>query len=348
MLSEINNKQDIIKNFMPSWFAMVMGTGIFAVSSQFYSTYIPFLENIAHWLFYFNVLLFFILLIPWTLRWILFSKNAVSDFNHPILANFFPTIAIAFNVLSSNFIIIGHNLLVGKIFWLFGTTLTIFFSIRVLYKMFLSESVKLDHLNPAWFIPPVGLIIVPVTGGILINELSGVLQEIVIVINYFSWGAGFFIYLSLLAICMYRFILHKPLPNNLVPTVWITLGPIGAGILSLLSLVQNSSFITIKEPFEIFSFIFWGFGIWWVLMAIFITIHYIKKINLPYSLSWWAFTFPLGVYVAASHKVSVLFNIELVNYIGFALYFLLFAIWIVTFIKTVKNTYTGKLFKAHK
>lgn len=347
MLTEINDKQDIIKNFMPSWFAMVMGTGIFAVASQFYSTYFPFLENIAQLLFYFNIFLFFIILIPWTLRWIMFPKNAIADFNHPVLANFFPTIAIAMLVLSSNFIIIGHNMTVGKVFWFTGTLLTIYFSIRVSYKMFLSESVKLDHISPAWFIPPVGLIVIPVAGGLLINEFSGFLQEFIIFINYFSWGSGFFIYLSLLAICMYRFILHHPLPNNLVPTMWITLGPIGAGILSLLSLVQNSSFISIQEPFNVFTLLFWGFGIWWAFIAIFITLHYIRKVNLPYTLSWWAFTFPLGVYVAASYKVSELFDLSLVGYIGFALYILLFAIWTITLINTLKNTYSGKLFKAH-
>ncbi len=347
MLLEISQKRDIIKNFAPSWFAMVMGTGIFAISSQFYSIYIPLLENIAQWLFYFNVFLFFILLVPWTLRWILFPENAISDFNHPVLANFFPTIAIAMLVLSSNFITIGQNMTTGKIFWFIGSFLTIYFSIRISYKMFLSESVKLDHISPAWFIPPVGLIVIPVSGGLLINEFSGLMQEFIILLNYFSWGSGFFIYLSLLAICMYRFILHNPLPNTLVPTMWITLGPIGAGILSLISLVQNSNFITVKEPFEIFSLLFWGFGIWWAFIAIFITLHYIRKVNLPYSLSWWAFTFPLGVYVAASYKVSLLFGFDLVSYIGFALYLLLFVIWTITLLNTLKNTYTGRLFKAN-
>jgi len=41
-----------IKNFAPSWFATVMGTGILAMTSMFYSSYLPFLQYVARGLFY--------------------------------------------------------------------------------------------------------------------------------------------------------------------------------------------------------------------------------------------------------------------------------------------------------
>jgi len=150
-------------------------------------------------------------------------------------------------------------------------------------------------------------------------------------------GAGFFVYIALLAVCFYRFILHHPLPNVLAPTIWIGLGPIGAGTLALLNLIKNSSFVNVKEPFFVFGLIFWGFGIWWFLMAVVMTIHYIKRLKLPYAASWWAFIFPLGAYVAASHSVANIFGIELINYIGFTLYWLLFFLWFVTSIKTLSH-----------
>jgi len=31
----------------------------------------------------------------------------------------------------------------------------------------------------------------------------------------------------------------------------------------------------------VFGFLFWGFGIWWVIMAIAMTLHYIKRMKLP-------------------------------------------------------------------
>ena len=344
MLEEIGCKCEIIKNFAPSWFASVMGTGILAITSLFYSQYIPLLKNLAYILFYFNIILFFVLLIPWTLRWIFFRKEALNDLEQPVLSNFYATIAIGMLVLAAAFIVIGKNMEIAEIFWLIGTLLTIFFGILTPYIMFKGEHVKLDHINPAWFIPSVGLIVIPIAGSLIIPHVSGMVREFVILFNYFGWGAGFFIYLSLLAIAMYRFILHRPLPNILAPTIWINLGPIGAGTVALVNLVKNSSFVIIQEPFFVFGFLFWGFGIWWVIMAIALTLHYIKRLKLPYAMSWWAFTFPLGAYVAASHTISLLFGLQLIDYIGFALYLLLIGFWLITLFKTSIYTYHGTLF----
>jgi len=344
-MSSPNVQEDMnfIKNFAPSWFAAVMGTGILAVTSLFYSQYVPVLKDVAVLLFYFNVILFFVLLIPWTLRWFLYTKEALSDLNHPILSNFYATIAIAMLVLSANFSIIGENVFIGEIFWFVGVALTIFFGLLSPFIMFKGEHVTMDHINPAWFIPPVGLIVIPIPGSFMIAQYSGFIRELVIFLNYFGWGAGFFIYMALCAICMHRFILRRPLPNTLAPTIWINLGPIGAGTVALINLVNHSEFITVKEPFWVFGLLFWGFGIWWVLIAIAMTFYYMRKMKLPYALSWWAFTFPLGAYVAASHSVATTFHLEIVDLIGFGLYLLLVFLWSITLIKTSMAVYYRKL-----
>jgi len=339
MLEEIDCKCKIVKNFSPAWFASIMGTGILAITSYLYSVHFYFLKYVAISLLYFSLFLFFFLLIPWTLRWIFFRQDAIADLKHPVLSNFYATIAIAMLVLAAGFIIILHDSTIAKIFWISGSFLTILFSILTPYIVFTGSEARIEHINPAWFIPPVGLIVIPVAGSFFLHN------EWEIAINYFGWGAGFFIYLALLAICIYRFILHTPLPSTLAPTIWINLGPIGAGSVALINLIKASPFITIKEPFFVFVLIFWGFGIWWVIMAIVLTIHYIKKLSLPYAMSWWAFTFPLGAYVAASHNISHLFGIEIIDYVGFALFLLLWVLWIQTLVKTAINAYHGTLFR---
>lgn len=348
MLEEISSKWEIIRNFTPAWFASVMGTGILAMTSFFYSPYIHALKYAAFILSYLNIALFFILLIPWTLRWIYFRKEALASLEHPVVSNFYITMPISIVVLAANFMLISRNKMVSESFWFVGSILVIFFSILTPFIMLRGEHVRLGHINPAWFIPPVALIVIPLIGAPLVSRFSGLLGEIVILINYFGWGAGFFLYLALLAICMYRFILHHPLPDVLAPTIWINLGPIGAGVVALIDLVENSAFVTIKEPFFVFSFILWGFGVWWVLMAIVMTLHYIKNLRLPYAMTWWAFIFPLGAYVAATHSVAIVFKMTLIDYIGFSLYWLLVFLWAITSVKTLTHSYRGTLFKGLK
>jgi tellurite resistance protein TehA-like permease len=72
---EVRGFKRVIKNFAPSWFASVMGTGIFAVTSKYYSCYWPWLNNVAACLWILNIILFCVLLIPWITRWFLFTKN---------------------------------------------------------------------------------------------------------------------------------------------------------------------------------------------------------------------------------------------------------------------------------
>ncbi|WP_292460313.1 tellurite-resistance/dicarboxylate transporter [Methanothermococcus sp.] len=345
MLEACGSKCNIIKNFIPSWFAAIMGTGILAISSSAYSLYIPMLSSIAVILFYLNIIMFFAFIIPWTLRWVMYPKNAFADLKHPILSSFYPTVAVGMLVLASDFIVIGHNIDIAKYFWAFGAIGMLLFSVIVPYYMFKSEDIRLDHVNPGWYIPPVGLIVVPIAGSLIMSHLTGIWHELALFINYYGWGTGFFLYLAILAVVMYRFILHNPLPSTLAPTIWINLGPIGAGIIALVNLIKYTPFVSIKEPFYVFSLLFWGFGLWWALMAILMTIHYCKNLKLPYGMPWWAFIFPLGAYVTSSHVIYGIFPYHIIDYIGFGLYWLLFGLWAITFIKTAISTYHGYPFK---
>ena len=326
-----------IKNFAPSWFASIMGTGILAISCKLFSNFLSFLLPLSHFLFWLNIGVFFIFLIFWSVRWVLFFENSKNDLFHPVISSFYPTVAVAFLVIAGGFIIILHNLKLAEIFWLIGTALMIFFAFLVPFIMFTHENIQISHINPGWYIPPVGLIVIPIAGAFLEPINSGIYKEIITIINFLGYGAGFFLYIALLAIIVYRLILHSPLPQNLAPTIWINLGPIGAGNIALINIISKSSFINAKEPFFVFALVFWGFGLWWLVMAIIMTFRYIKKRELNYSMSWWAFIFPLGAYVASTNLIAKIFDFEIINILGFCIFWLLFFIWIMTFIFTLKN-----------
>ena len=330
-----------VKDFAPSWFASVMGTGALALVSKAYSSRLPALSGFAEFLVYLNTLLFFVLLVPWLLRWVRYTENALSDLKHPVVCHFYGTIAVAMLVLSADYLVILKKITIAKAFWIPGAVLTIFFALLIPYLMFVEKEIDLKSVTPAWFIPPVGLIVIPMSGAALISSFSGTAREIAYAVNYFAWGAGFFLYLGLFAIVFYRFIRHEPMPCGMAPAVWINLGPIGAGTSTLYALVKASEFLTVKEPFLAFGLILWGFGVWWLAMAIIMTLYYIRKLNLPYSLAWWAFIFPLGAYVGATHNVGTAFGIGAIDGFGFALYWLLLAMWLVTGVKTVKHVLLG-------
>ena len=80
-------------------------------------------------------------------------------------------------------------------------------------------------------------------------------------------------------------------------------------------------------------------------MAMIIIAYYIKKIELPYALSWWAFTFPTGALSVASGiawKVTG-FSIVYLFYIGSIIVLMLF--WGTVFMRTIKGITSGKVFQ---
>lgn len=350
---EVRGFKRLIKNFAPSWFAAVMGTGIFAVTSEYYSCLWPWLENLAVCLWVLNIILFCLLLIPWTARWFLFKEDALRDLNHPITGQFYATMPIGCLVLAADFLVVGTGYLgvelavsFAKICWVLGAVLALLFAIIIPVINFFNK-VELVDMNPAWFMPPVSLIVAPVAGAKLIPYWPQNLQEPILLINYTFWGIGFFLFIFLAVICFYRLIVAPPLPGSLIPTIWIYLGPIGVGTIALLNLGSVSApwlGIFSQPVINLFGLIYWGFGFWWLIVACILTLTNTLHKNLPYALSWWAFTFPIGAYTGATFLIAAAFQFPLLRTYGFICFCLLALCWLIVFSQTFYRLCKGELF----
>lgn len=320
-----------------------MGTGALALAFYAYQGFLPALGVVGRVFFYLTAVLFVLLLIPWLLRWIVFTKNAVADLRHPVMSNFYPTITAGIVVLGMDFTVIGNNPQMGILLWVIGSLGTVVFSIITPYLMFAGNHVRLDHINPGFFIPPVALLVIPLGGAMLLPHVAHSMVGAVVLFNFFGFGTGFFLYLAFLSVTLYRFILHDPLPDALAATVWINLGPLGAAAVALVNVAKYTPFISGKEPFFIGALFLWGFGAWWLLMAGVMSIHYAGRLKFPYGLSWWGFTFPTGAFVLASHTVATALAIPLLDAIGFGVLWLLAGLWVLTFFKTLQKLRDGSL-----
>ncbi len=337
--------RDVVKGFPPSWGAAVMGSGIVAVCSKLYLRPEWLAEEVADALTYFTLAVFTVVAIPWIARWVMYPEGMVSEMNHPVRGNFMPTLPIGMLVISAAMIKVLGWFEPAFWFWVVGTALTIFFGVAIPYNMFKGEHVRLDHINPSWFIPPVGLIVIPITGSTLMNHYVGLARDALLTINLISWGSGFLIYIALMSMCVHRFILHVRLECPLVPTMWINLGPIGAGLVSLYGIAAYASGISegVRHSLMFAGALLWGAGMWWLAMAALMTIHYKRSLRLPYAPSWWAFVFPLGAYVASTEMVSSFLKSQVVIGVGYSLYALLLFFWISTLVKSIARNFIPAL-----
>ena len=128
--------------------------------------------------------------------------------------------------------------------------------------------------------------------------------------------------------------------ETLLPTFWVILGPVGLGSLALMDLADAAKVLNLVnsvDTLKIVAIIFWGFGLWAILLTIAITFYYLRRGKIPFTLSWWAFIFPLAAYALASYSIYNYTKIELVYWYTLALAALLSFLWVVTMI----NTLTG-------
>jgi C4-dicarboxylate transporter/malic acid transport protein len=337
----------VVRNFAPSWFAAVMGTGVLALGAAALGRYLPPLATLAAGLHWFNVALFVVLLVPWTLRWIYARPSAVGALAHPVVSSFVPTVAIALLVLSVQFMQLSRAPQLALPLWLAGVALALGFSFLILFKQFLGEHVQLDHVTPGMFIPPVGLVVIPVAGAPLATLADPAMQGWILLVCYISLGSGALLWLALHAITLFRMMLHKPIPGQLAPTFWINLGPLGVIPISLIALAEASPFVADKAPFHIVALFLWGFGAWWLVMASVLTFSYWRRGQLPFALSWWAFTFPTGAFAIASFRLSHVLPLPGLFGFGVAAYLLLVLFWSATLARSIGGALNGSLFQPH-
>ena len=359
MWEQIERRSDAVRYFHPGWFASVMGTGILAVATHHADALVPGLEGVAVALWLLSTAFLVILIVPWVARWLIFSKEAWADTGHSTRGPFYATLPIGLLVLGTDFAAIGSTRMdagtaiqVAQGLWIVGTVLAFIFGVLVPYRWFTSPSVPLDQVNGGWFIPPVGNIVVPAAAAPLIGTWgSEEACRFICIVAFALFGIGLLLFIVVAVLLIGRLIEHAMPEAHLAPTLWIGLGPIGVGSLALgrLSVTATPVFGAYAPEAHVMlllaATVLWGFGLWWITIAIALTIHYLGK-PFPFAMSWWAFTFPLGAFTVSTFVLGDAYDAGYLAWFGFALWALLVAFWVVVLVRTIAGLYTGALLKA--
>jgi C4-dicarboxylate transporter/malic acid transport protein len=356
MTAEKSKFSEIVKHFSPAWFACVMGTGGLANLIYLLSSNLAYLKPIALILFWFNIILFLVIIVPWLLRWFMHFKDLLSDLRHPMMSNFFVTMPAAAVVLGTNFFIIGKEYFaggfldgLGLVMWIVGAILTLAISVFVMFNIFSQDNIDVEHVNFSWFIPPVVGALLPMLGKWLVSAYlitnTGLAQTINL-LDLVYYGISITLFVILAGVVLNRFVFNKLPKDGLLPTFWIILGPVGLGSAALMDLSDSAkalNLINSVDTLKLVAIIFWGFGLWALLLTFAITFFYLRRGRIPFTLSWWAFIFPLAAYALASNSIYNYTKIELIYGYTLFLAVMLTFLWIVTLANTVIGIIKNKL-----
>jgi tellurite resistance protein len=190
------------------------------------------------------------------------------EFNHPIKFNFFAAISISLFLQSIAYY--AYLPLLGVALWLPGMVLHVPLTLHAI-SVWIDRKFETAQLNPAWFIPIVGNIIIPVVGVDLVpKEIS---------LYFFSIGVFFWIVLS--AALFHRLILGPPLQEKFLPTLFILIAPPAVGFIA---------YLRIGASFDLFAGFLLSLSLFFALLMLFMIKRFLK---MQFFVSWWAMTFPL-------------------------------------------------------
>ena len=103
--------------------------------------------------------IFALLSLAYLSKWALHRQHVIDEFNHPVRMSFFPAMSIGMILLS--IAVLGHYPGISLYLWAIGSAVQLAFTLVILSNWMHHEKFQVQHSNPAWFIPVVGNIIVP-------------------------------------------------------------------------------------------------------------------------------------------------------------------------------------------
>lgn len=317
MISRLQN----IAYFPASFFGMIMGlTGLSIAFINLAKVYEP-IQIVANITTIFTVVLTALLLIVYGYKVLRFPREVIAELKHPIKMNFVPAISISLLLLSIAFYALNYEAL-SQTLWIIGAVTQLSLTYWVLYNWMHHDFFTPEHSNPAWFIPIVGNIIVPIAG----------VHHAPLELNWFFFSIGLVFWIVVKSILVNRIIFHAPIQERLIPTLFIFIAPPAVGFISYLALNNHE--------LNQFSMVLYFFGL---AMTLLMLVSVGKFLKMAFALSWWAFTFPLAAMAIASYQMANISGSDFYLYIAIAIHGLLFLLILNFLAKTAKAVYLQQI-----
>lgn len=360
-LSQLQHPREVIRQFTPNWFAATMGTGVLALALAQLPLAIPGLRVFAEGLWLFNIGLFLLFSVLYAARWVLFFDEARRIFAHSTVSMFFGTIPMGLATIINGFLVFGvprwgpDVVQVAEVLWWLDVAMSLACGVLIPYMMFTRQAHSIDQMTAVWLLPVVAAEVAAASGGLLAPHLADAHGQLVMLCtSYVLWAFSLPVAFSILTILLLRMALHKLPHENMAASSWLALGPIGTGALGMLLLGGDGPAIFAANGMPgvgevaaglglIGGITLWGFGLWWMLMAVLITLRYLRD-GIPFNLGWWGFTFPLGVYSLATLKLASTLDLLFFSVFGSVLVVLLASLWLIVARRTVQGAWRGELF----
>ncbi|MEU4560675.1 TDT family transporter [Actinoplanes sp. NPDC023936] len=348
----------------PNWFASVMATGIVATAAVSLPAGAAALRPFATTVWLLAAALLTTLLV-------LAARHRRTITGHggdPVMAHFYGAPPMALLTVGAGTLLLGPDLIgdraaltVAVTLWVAGTLTGLAAAVAIPYLRFTRHAADRAGHDGAgadrtgtdrtgtgeafggWLMPVVAPMVSAATGAPLVPHApAGQIRLTLLLGCYAMFGLSLIAALIVTTLIWQRLALHTAGPARTVPTLWIVLGPIGQAITAANALGGVAA-TALPHPYPqgfaalgvVLGVPLWGFAALWGGLALAVTVRTARR-GLPFSLTWWSFTFPVGTCVTGTSALAAQTGATMFRIVAVLLYAALVAAWLTVGVRTVR------------
>ncbi|MFT4394410.1 TDT family transporter [Gordonia lacunae] len=344
----------------PNWFAAVMGTGIIAIAAHSLPWQPAGLAEVATVFWLLACTVFAAVLVATVRHWVRDPEIARGHHAHRVVAHFYGAVPMAIMTVGTSTMVVGATVIgrdlalgIDVVCWVIGTIGGVFTAVAIPYRHLIIGRPAVGAAFGGWLMPVVPPMVSASAAAVLTAQLpAGWASHGVMAIGGVMFVLAALASLPIMGVLAARLRTGDVGAAHMIPTWWIVLGPLGQSVTAACLLAHVSPQV-VAAPMAgtLHSFaVGYGLTVWvaatlWIVVAARLTARTLRS-GMPFAMTWWSFTFPLGTYVTGSSALALTVGgtvFEVVAVVGFTV---LVVAWSVVAVRTVRGVVSGELLRA--
>ncbi|MEU5252121.1 TDT family transporter [Streptomyces longwoodensis] len=349
-----------LRHLGPNWYACVMGTAIVATAGAALPLRLPGLRAACGAVWALSLVLLAVLLVARALHWAHHRDQARAHLLDPAVAPFYGCLAMALLAVGGGALVVGRDRIgtgpavaLDAVLFTAGTAVGLAAAVAVPYLMAVRQRPGGDgpgQATPVWLLPLVAPMVSAALGPALVPYLPAGQARATLLLGCVAlFGVSLLATFLMLPLVFARLVTRGPLPLALTPTLFLVLGPLGQSTTAAGRFADVAPGVVpapYADGFRVLAVLYGvpvtGFALLWLCLA---TAHVVRarRHGLGFSMTWWAFTFPVGTCVTGAAALARHTGLVAYDVLAVALYVLLVGAWGVAAVRTAGGLLSGAL-----